>query len=97
MAVEEAVTVEPVGKFTLKGIRRSPGGLQCTLSHIVQHLTRIDSGSLVRRVSTPLSLRRVDPQSLQSPCIVQEAPGPIIADKETDFLVRSVLHHSPPH
>lgn len=30
MAVEDAVTVAPVGEFALKGIRRPLAGLQCS-------------------------------------------------------------------
>jgi class 3 adenylate cyclase len=33
MAVEDAVTVEPVGEFTLKGIRRPLAALQCAGHH----------------------------------------------------------------
>jgi hypothetical protein len=33
MAIEEAVTVEPVGEFVLKGIRRSLAVYMCSLLH----------------------------------------------------------------
>ena len=50
MAVEDAVTVEPVGEFALKGIRRPSGGLQCARRGIIRTLRRttMDLGSWLR-------------------------------------------------
>ena len=38
MTVEDAVTVEPVGEFALKGITATSGGLQCGRSRVADYM-----------------------------------------------------------